>query len=244
MHQFYCPDANFSLKQIVITDKDELHHLRNVLRLKKNDAIHIFDGKGKEGSGILTAVTSQKATVQIESVSELKRKKPLILLACALPKKSKFEYIIEKATELGVDEIIPLRTQRTEMNLSGPRLSKKQSRFQTIAVNASKQSKRPIVPEIHPITEFSPALNHLKQVSTVIIPSLVGETENLLSVFQKIKSPEAISFLIGPEGDFTPDEYGQAEKNGCIPVTLGKTILKVETAAICSLSCANLFYHA
>jgi len=244
MHQFYCPDADFSSNEIVITERDELHHLRNVLRLKNKDKIHVFDGKGREGSGILIAVTPRKATVQIDSIKEYKRKAPLIILACALPKKSKFESIIEKATELGVDEIIPLKTQRTEVQLTETRRSKKQTRFQTIAVNASKQSKRPVVPLIHPITDFSASLNHLSKTSTVIMPSLTGDTENLLSAFQKIESPKAISFLIGPEGDFTSEEYAQAQKSGCIPVTLGKTVLKVETAALCSLSCANLFYHA
>jgi 16S rRNA (uracil1498-N3)-methyltransferase len=68
-------------------------------------------------------------------------------------------------------------------------------------------------------------------------------TENLFSAFKKIQSPEAISFLIGPEGDFTPQEYAQAQQKGCLPVTLGKTILKVETAALCALSGANLFFR-
>jgi len=152
--------------------------------------------------------------------------------------------IIEKATELGVDEIIPLKTDRTEIKLTDSRQAKKQQRYQTIAINASKQSKRTIVPIIHPVTDFSSALNHLTKTSITIIPSLNEETKNLFNTFEKIKSPKAISFLIGPEGDFTPEEYAQAQNKGCIPVTLGTTILKVETAALCALSCANLFFHA
>jgi len=244
MHQFYCPNADLSSKQTFIDDKNELHHLHNVLRLKKGDEIRLFDGKGKEAFGTLRTVTAQKATVEIHSVKQLKHKKPLILLACALPKKSKFEMIIEKATELGVDEIIPLQTDRTEIKLTDLRQARKQQRYQTIAVNASKQSKRTTVPVIHPITDFSSALNHLTKITTTIIPSLTEDTENLFSAFEKIQSPKAISFLIGPEGDFTPKEYAQAQNKGCIPVTLGTTILKVETAAICTLSCANLFFHA
>jgi len=243
MHQFYCPNSNFDSKQTFIDDKNELHHLRNVLRLKKDDEVHLFDGRGKEASGILLIVTAQKATVEIHNVKQFEQKKPLILLACALPKKSKFEMIIEKATELGVDEIFPLKTDRTEIKLTDSRQIKKQQRYQTIAINASKQSKRTIVPLIHPITNFSSALDHLTQVSTAIIPSLNEHTENLLSAFKKFKSPKAVSFLIGPEGDFTPEEYAQARDKGCVPVTLGTTILKVETAALCALSGANLFFH-
>ncbi len=243
MHQFYCPNSNFESKQTVIDDKNELHHLRNVLRLKKDDEVHLFDGRGKEASGTLLIVTAQKATVEIHTVKQIEQKKPLILLACALPKKSKFEMIIEKATELGVDEIFPLKTDRTEVKLTDSRQTKKQQRYQTIAINASKQSKRTIVPIIHPITNFSSVLDHLTQVSTTIIPSLKEDTKNLFSAFRNTKSPEAVSFLIGPEGDFTPDEYAQAQDKGCIPVTLGTTILKVETAALCALSGANLFFH-
>ena len=243
MHQFYCPNADLSAEQTLIDDKNELHHLRNVLRLKKNAEITLFDGKGKEAKGILLSVTAQKATIKIQSVRQLERKKPLILLACALPKKSKFEMIIEKATELGVDEIIPLKTDRTEIKISDERQIKKQLRYQAIAINASKQSKRTIIPIIHPITDFSTALGDLTKNTITIIPSLTGNTKNIFSIFEKIKSPKAISFLIGPEGDFTPEEYAQAQDQGCIPVTLGKTILKVETAAICTLSCANLFFH-
>lgn len=243
MHQFYCPETDLSSESVLISDKDELHHLRNVLRLKKNDEVHLFNGKGKEAEGTLLAVSSQQANVQIRSVKQFKRKHPFIILACALPKKSKFELIIEKATELGVDEIIPLKTHRTEINLTGIRYNKKQLRYQTIAVNASKQSKRTFVPIIHPITNFAPALDQLTKTSTAIIPSLNEKHKNLLEAFEKIKSPEKISFLIGPEGDFTPEEYTQAQQAGCIPVTLGEAVLKVETAAICTLSCAKLFFH-
>ena len=243
MHRFYCPEADLSSKHILITSKNELHHLRDVLRLRKNARVYLFDGKGREASGNLLSVTSQKVEVEICSVKKSKRKNPLLILACALPKKSKFEFIIEKATELGVDEIIPLKTQRTEINLNHNRLVKKLLRYQTVAINAAKQSQRSFVPMIHPVTDFPSALNHLAKTTSTVIPSLTGKRQNILNTFQSMKSPKAISFLIGPEGDFTPEEYAQTKKNGCIPVTLGETILKVETAAICTLSCANLFFR-
>ena len=243
MHRFYCPETDVSSKNIAISDKDELHHLRNVLRLKKNDAVYLFDGKGKEASGKLLTVTPKQADVQIHSVKQSKRKKPLIILACALPKRSKFEFIIEKATELGVDEIIPLKTRRTEIHLRGNRLDKKYLRYQTVAVNASKQSSRSFIPTVHPITDFDSVLDHLIKTTDPIIPSLTGKRGNIFSVFEKIKSPKAISLLIGPEGDFTSEEYAQAKERGCLPVTLGETVLKVETAAICALSCTNLFFR-
>ena len=243
MHRFYCVNADFTGKQFTLTDRDELHHLRNVLRLKKNDLLMIFDGKGAEAQGMIVSVTKQQAVIQIQSIHQHKLREPKIILACALPKKSKFELIIEKATELGADEIIPLITHRTEIKLTGERLNKKQLRFQTIAANAAKQCQRATVSLIHPATEFSEAIHQLTETTTAIIPSLTKNTKNLFDVFQKLKTPHAISFLIGPEGDFTPEEYQLAHKAGCIPVSLGETVLRVETAAICSLSCANAFFR-
>jgi 16S rRNA (uracil1498-N3)-methyltransferase len=243
MHRFYSPQADFRKKTVRITDKNELHHLRNVLRLNENDPVHLFDGMGKEARGTIVSMLPHGADVQINSVKTFIRTKPILILACAMPKKSKFELIIEKATELGVDEIIPLKTKRTEIHLDGARMTRKIARFNTVTVNASKQSRRSVIPIIHPITDIKSALEHLTKISIVIIPSLPEKSTSLLSVLQKLKTPQAVSFVIGPEGDFTAEEYALARKSGCIPVTLGETILKVETAALCALSCANLFFH-
>jgi len=242
MPRFYSPQSDFSLKEIIISNKDELHHLYHVLRLKKGSIIEVFDGKGQEVSGIIVMISSRKVKIAIESRKTVEPKIPSIILACAIPKKTKFEMIIEKATELGVDEIIPLKTKRTEMSITGERAEKKMKRYQTVAINAAKQSQRASIPMIHPITEFNKALIYLKN-SDVIIPSLLGKRKNLMEVFDQMKSSERVSFLVGPEGDFTPKEYALAQEAGCRAVTLGETILKVETAAICVLSCANLFYH-
>ncbi len=244
MHRFYCPQADFTSQKILITDKDELHHLRDVLRLKPNAAVVLFDGKGGEASGTLLTVASKRAEILISSTRQLQKKRPSLILACALPKRTKFEWIIEKATELGVDEILPMKTARTEIDLKGGRSEKKIVRYQTVAINAAKQSQRSMIPKIHPVTQFASAIDQLTQTTQVIIPSLLGNRKNILHAFQELKSPEGISFLIGPEGDFTPQEYAHAAEKGCIPVTLGETTLKVETAAICALSCANLFFRA
>src|SRR3989338_3140883 len=115
MHRFYCPQSNLQNPQVVITDPKELHHLRNVLRLKKGDTLTIFNNQGEEATGHIAAIQPSKVTVAVESVRKDKADLPVMILACAVPKKSKFEVIIEKATELGVDEIIPLKTMRTEM---------------------------------------------------------------------------------------------------------------------------------
>ena len=242
MHRFYLPDADFTNQTVSITNKNEIHHLHDVLRLKKDDEISIFDGRGSQATGRISACLPLEVQIEIIKVEKITSSMPRIILACAIPKKTKFEWIIEKATELGVSEIIPLKTKRTEIDLKGDRLEKKIQRYQTVAVNAAKQSKRVTVPLIHTITAFDAALSVLTQNATVIIPSLSGKREPLLTVLLKIKPSTPIAFLIGPEGDFTKEEYGQARARGCHAVTLGETTLKVETAAIATLACAQIFY--
>ena len=245
MHRFYCPQSNLQNPQVVITDPKELHHLRNVLRLKRGDTLTIFNNQGEEATGHIAAIQPAKVTVTVESVRKESADLPVIILACALPKKSKFESIIEKATELGADEIIPLKTKRTQIELKGERLERKIARYQDVAVNAAKQSRRLRVPVIHPVADFTSALKFFPGETTVFIPSLSegGERKNILEAFKAVPSPSRVAFLIGPEGDFTPQEYDFARARGCIGVSLGKTVLKVETAALAAVACAQLWFR-
>ncbi len=245
MRRFYCPDIAFDDSKIIITDSKELHHLRNVLRLKRGDALTIFNRNGEEVTGHIDAIRPDKVAVTIGSLRQEKPGCPLITLACAVPKKSKFEWIIEKATELGVDEIIPLKTKRTEIELKGDRLQRKVARYQDVAINAAKQSQRLRVPIIHSVTDFTSVMKSFPAETTVFIPSLPegGERKNILEAFKAVPSPSRVAFLIGPEGDFTPQEYDLAREHGCIGVSLGKTVLKVETAALAAVACAQLYYR-
>ncbi|HBG61842.1 MAG: hypothetical protein A2Y03_04325 [Omnitrophica WOR_2 bacterium GWF2_38_59] len=242
MHRSYCPDLDLTKKVITITDKQELHHLKNVLRAKPETRISVLNGAGQEAEGEIISINSKIAEVKILSCVTARLPKPDIILACAIPKKSKFETIIEKATELGVSSIIPLNTKRTEVTLSGDRLKNKITRYQTVALNAAKQSKRSTVPTITLISSLEETVKNLMKDTVIFIPSLIGATQNILDSFEKNKNPQKIAFLIGPEGDFTEQEYLFARNNNCISISLGRTILKVETAALCSIACANQYY--
>lgn len=245
MHRFYCPQINVQSDRVVITNSKELHHLRHVLRLKKGDVIQVFNQKGEEATGAILASHPRQVTVAVESVRTYSPQPPWIILACAMPKKSKFEMIIEKATELGVDEIIPMKTERTQVQLKADRRDAKIARYQEVAVNAAKQSRRLSVPVIHPAMDFSSILKqfHDGEQTRIFIPSLVGERKNILEALRSVSSPSRIAFLIGPEGDFTAQEYASARTHGCIPVSLGENVLKVETAALTAVACAQLHYR-
>lgn len=243
MNSFYLPKESFNSDIITLNDKIEFHHAVNVLKLHKNEIISIFNGLGIEATGKILEIANDHIRIKITNKTTKRKPLPKITLACAIPKKTKFDYIVEKATELGVDTIIPLITKRTEINLTEERLTKKLDRYKTISINASKQSKRSFIPEILNMMDFNEALKYLKEKSTILIPSLQGNRITILDAFRNIADVNSISFLIGPEGDFTDNEYKNAFDQGCIGVTLGNTILKVETAAFYVLSCANQFYH-
>jgi 16S rRNA (uracil1498-N3)-methyltransferase len=241
MHRFFSPQSDLNASQVTITDLSEIHHMRDVLRLKAGDPVTIFNGSGREAVGKILSAKDNAVTVDIQSLRETKpARTSRLILACAIPKKAKFEFIIEKCTELGVDEIIPMYTKRTEFKWEEERIQKKADRYKTVAVNAAKQSKRSTIPLIREVTKFDDLIANLPPNTLSFIPCLISDTKNLLEVFKVNKDTKNILFLIGPEGDFTPDEVQKAIQAGCLPVTLGKTILKVDTASICVVSLANL----
>ena len=244
MNQFYCPNKNLDAKTLELTDSKEVHHIIQVLRLKPGEKLTLFDGRGKTALGEIVSVGKQKVTVKIQSV-QTRQKTFHITLACSIPKKGKFETIIEKSTELGVDEIIPLTTQRSEVHIPADRLNRKIERYTTVAVNAAKQSRRATVPVIHAVSEYEKAIPQLAKNSVLIVPSLLIEQRvGMFECFKKIGAPEKITIAIGPEGDFTPQEYVLAQKCGGHLVSLGNTVLKVETAALTALACAHVYFDS
>lgn len=244
MHRFYCQNADFTRTTIIITDKNELHHIRDVLRLKAGQELAIFNGRNQEALAVITSINATEVKASIQSVKEKSEgSRTKIILACAVPKKAKFEFIIEKCTELGADEIIPLKTKRTEVVFAKDKLAPKQARFQKVAVNAAKQSGRSGVPQIHPMTPLTEVLKLGAQEGTMaLIPSLNDRSEHIRDVLMSRPRPKAVVVLIGPEGDFTPDEVKLSIEQGCVPVSLGATVLKVDTAAVSSIALVRFFY--
>lgn len=237
MHRFYLENLSFDKKNITITDGDEIHHMRNVLRLKTGDGFNVFNGQNQEVKAQITKISDKgieatiKEVINIKSVRQCK-----ITLACAVPKKSKFEFIIEKCTELGVSEIIPLCTKRSDVIFSKEKLSAKQERFTKVAVNAAKQCKRVDIPPIAPMTDLKEVLLKRDRDTLAIFPSLGHNPIHIKEAMNSHQGFKHVYIFIGPEGDFTPQEVAMAQENGCIPVTLGKTVLKVDTAAIATVA--------
>jgi len=225
------------------SDPKEIHHLKNVLRLKCDDTIAVFNAHGQEGLALITAINSSTITLQTISLQSPQKSQLFrIILACAIPKKAKFEWIIEKTSELGVDTIVPLLTARTEVRFTAAKAEQKQERYHQVALNAAKQSQRSTVPIINAPVKF---LDFLKSVSAektmLLIPCLPGDRKHLMEIMPPGPGIAQIVIFIGPEGDFTPGEIAAAQEHGAIPVSLGQTVLKVDTAAIAVVSMLNFY---
>ena len=237
MYRFYCPDADFSKSSVVIGDTHEIHHIKDVLRLKKGSLIQIFNARSQQADAIIEQISETSIHVLVKTVKQNERvPQAKIILACAPPKKGKFELIIEKCTELGVDEIIPLKTKRTEVIFKEDKMRPKLIRFEAVAVNAAKQSQRAKVPRIYPMTGLLQVLQTLDPNGVHLFPSLHHHPKHISDVLLTAGKQKPVTIFIGPEGDFTPDEVELAIKHGCVPVSLGDTVLKVETAAIAAVA--------
>ena len=245
MHRFIASAENIKDK-ITISNKKEIHHIQDVLRLKRNKEVIIFDGRGNEYISRIDSLSSQRVELTVISREEnSSRKDWSVCLACALPKKSKFDFIVEKATELGADRIIPLKTTRTIVDLKKEREEKKLQHWREIAVNSSKQSQRNSIPVVEKVATFNQAVQEVKKYDLGLIPCLPARRACLFAERQKIEEVlmrfkgKGIIVFIGPEGDFSPDEVSWAVKSGCQPVTLGGRVLKVDSAAFYTLAVIN-----
>jgi len=237
MHRFYIHPEDVTGKEIHICS-DEARHAYSVLRLRKNASVAAFDGQGKEYLGKLTSLSSKQGIIMISDIKSVLSAGVAITLAAAIPKLSKFDSIVDKATQLGVNSIIPVLSERTIVKIDQNKAVEKRLRWTKIAVEAAKQCGCDYVPKIYPISDFSSLMGRIHGYELALIPCLQEETASLKKIAKAGKPANAIIF-IGPEGDFTQKEVSCAKANGAISINLGKNILRCETAATMMLSVLN-----
>jgi len=239
--RFYVPpEAIFMERRIIeIRDRGEIHHIRDVTRLKKDTSVNVFDGKGKEYSGDIKKIDRDSVVIEIKGVVDNKGIVPYkATLYQAIPKKTKMDFIIEKAVELGVDTIVPMVTERTITALKEENRSLKVERWRRVSKAASKQCGRRELPAISDVTDFNNALEASKKNDLVIFAALDKDARPLKSILRD-SSQKNIAIFVGPEGDFSQDEITAAKGQGYDICSLGPMILRVDTAAIYILSCLN-----
>jgi len=232
MHRFYSGSENVSQDTIIISDSQQLHHLKDVLRLEAGDEAAVFDDKGNVYKVQVESLSYRNVVLKILDIRKSDKSNDVaITIGCAIPKKSKMDDIIDKLTQLGVDRIIPLMTQRVIVKFDKDKKSGRQKRWQKIALNASKQSQRNTVPVVEAITDFDEVIRRAQDFDLKLIPNLTGKRHTLKEILEQ-KKPGSVLALIGPEGDFSPEEISMAIKAGFRPITFGDYVFRVETAAV------------
>jgi 16S rRNA (uracil1498-N3)-methyltransferase len=229
VHRFFVEKVNGDTAEI--TDNVTLHHIRDVLRLKKGNEVVIFDGVGQEYKGIINTIDKKQVVLKLSPLNQRRTKNTKLTIACALPKGSKMDDIIDYLTQLGVERIIPVLSDRVVVKLDESNKEVKSKRWQKIARSAAQQSRRSSIPVISPITDIEDVIKDSEGFDLKLITHLSSKRTLIKSVLSKRK-PENIIVLIGPEGDFTPVEISLALHNDFTPVSLGENVLRVATAAI------------
>jgi 16S rRNA (uracil1498-N3)-methyltransferase len=234
MRRFFL-GADIVIKGTVAIKGAQAHHIKNVIRLKPGDAFIGLDGKGNAYK-MSVVDTKGSVTARVDSLWQDRPMLQRVLLACALPKKHKMDSIVEKATELGVSDIIPMVTERTIVRPASAPASKMRARWQKISEEASEQSGRLKPAVIHDIVSLekavcrSEALGYGHRIIPVAVKGL-----DYITVRLPVDNISTAVF-IGPEGDFSLKEIRIAKEHGLQPVSLGRFVLKVDTACYFVLS--------
>lgn len=220
------PDADIQL------GKDAARHLVTVLRLKAGDRVSLFNGQGGEYSGEILDAGSKAVTVHLDGFTPDDRESPLrTLLGIGISKGERFEFVLQKATELGVSEIFPLYTERTEVKLKGEREDKKQARWQQVIASACEQCGRNRLPLLHPpqpLDQWLPVTADVKLL-------LHHRCDTGLAELSALK-PASSALLIGPEGGLSHEEIERGQAHDFRSLTLGPRVLRTETAPLVALT--------
>ncbi|HAS82851.1 MAG TPA: hypothetical protein DCS43_09330 [Verrucomicrobia bacterium] len=215
----------------------EAHHICHVLRARDGESVRLFDGTGTEATALLH-IAEGSVRLEIQALNPPSERGLDIVLIQAILKGNRMDWLIEKATELGVSRIVPVITKRVIPRGSDDGGSQKQERWQRIAVSAAKQCGTPWLPVIDPPTALESAIHAAVSGGPVLVGALAGNPRSLAAEIDRWR-PQAvgrIAIVIGPEGDLTPEETDALLEAGCIPVSFGTLVLRAETAALFAIS--------
>ncbi len=231
-NRFFVPESRFEGQNVRLT-AEQAHQVCHVLRLKVGDGIVVLDNTGHEYEATLTTVTKKEAIGRItEKRPASGEPKVQITLFQSLLAREKFEWVLQKGTEVGVSRFVGVQTERSIAKAKQID-TKKLTRWQRIVTEAAEQSHRGRIPSIERAIVWREAISQLSDFDLALIASTTGRVQALkAALFSCTESPTSIAILIGPEGGFSNDEVEKACEHGAIPVGFGPRILRTETAAI------------
>jgi 16S rRNA (uracil1498-N3)-methyltransferase len=242
MARFFIPKTKIHGDMGVI-EGQELQHLRRVLRLGAGDRITVFDDAGQEHEAVIRSIGSESAEIEIIDSRDAQRESPLDLtLAVGLTKGYKMDFVVEKATELGVYRIIPFASVHAVAKLDAAKAERRAARWQKIALSAAKQCGRARMPEVMPLCEFRDLLAWSRPNTLRLFFWEKAPPKSLLQVRDKRGDTGSVLIAIGPEGGFSAEEARAAAAHGFELVSLGLRILRAETAAVTAVSLAQFLW--
>lgn len=244
MHRFYLDEPISGIGIVVVLPKDEMVHATRVLRLRKGDEVQLIDGVNLYKAE-LQIVNEQEVTAIVRELCQSPEPPAQAVLIQGLPKADKLEMIAQKATELGMWELWPVEMERSVAKADKPdRARKKQERISRIALEAAKQSGRAHIPQVAQTVNFAGMLDALQNAAPAFDAVLIAwEEEHALPMSQAVgqltaddKALHRVAVVVGPEGGISQREWEKLRDIGAISVTLGKRILRTETAGLCALA--------
>lgn len=244
MHRHHVPPGCLEKRSLVL-DKGGSRHFAGVLRLKEGDEVELFDGMGASATFRISPGSRPSALV-LERTGEPRRVPPPkcnLVLAIAVTKGGRMDWSVEKAVELGTTEILPVLSSRSVVRFrSDAEAAEKRARWERIAIDAARQSHAMYLPKVHLPVSFDEAVARLGDCSQIITGALVPDAAPLrevLSAMRAMPPPGSVAWVVGPEGDFTWEEYGKLRAAGSRMASLGSLVLRAETAAIYGLCVLN-----
>jgi 16S rRNA (uracil1498-N3)-methyltransferase len=239
MPHFYVPPENIRGDRFVLAE-EESRHVTTVLRKVPGDELRLFDGRGGSFQARIESVAEGRVAGRLMPLASAPETVPPVRLFQGLPKGPKFDWILEKAAELGVAEVVPMATDRSVARVPADRVQDRLRRWNKVLQAAAKQSGRTILPRVQAPLRFDEALTRCAGLGSLTVIPWEGEKDQTLPAVLRQRlagtPPGPINVFIGPEGGFTFEEVNRARAHGAVPVTLGSRILRTETAAVFVLS--------
>lgn len=236
MHRCLIKESEWGGGEITL-GRDESHHLMHVLRARPGDAVTAFDGRGREAPAVVAGGGRGRIELTGEPQFHPRHAWELVLIQ-ALPKGTRMDLVVEKATELGTAVICPVMTERVVAHLDEETRGERVSRWQRLALSAARQCGARWIPEVLPITDYVVGLEWFGKNGLLLVGSLQPGTRKMRDVLagKGAACDGRKGIVIGPEGDLTTAEIDAAVAMGALPVSFGPTVLRTETAAIFALS--------
>lgn len=240
-HFFVTPDQ--VKEDMIFIEGSDVNHMKNVLRMYVGEEVAISDGNNLKYICVIDHYEEDMAVLKItEEKSVDTELLSRIYLFQGLPKQDKMELIVQKAVELGAYQVIPVATKRCVVKLDDKKAKKKVERWQQIAESAAKQAGRGYIPEVNQMMSYKQALEFARTLDVVLVPYELAEgMVETKAIISSIEKGQSIGIFIGPEGGFEREEVEMAIESGAKAITLGKRILRTETAGLTTLSV--LMFH-